>query len=709
MKNYVTLAEAASFLCVSKATLRNWDRAGKLQAIRHPINRYRVYALADLQGIHAKLPLLASELDNNIITEERLDIRSTKRLIARLHNIQRDENSSSNIIERFDELTKLLFLKIWLDQNEPEANTLTQQSDETDSDYVARIKKLYQRISIHNPAIVPQSFAQIKSSDAAMQECAKKLSMVSFRGVDFDVKGIAYEEVIKRTFDKSEHQQFFTPPSIIKFMIEFLKEDIHGDICDPASGTGGFLVEIARSGLSYKSLTALEIDERLSWVSGINLFTHGGKNIGTVCLKNGGTLGREAEKFFGRFDTIITNPPFGSDFSEPDSLSRYILGADKTSRRRGILFLERCYYLLKERGSLGIILDEGVLNLPSALDVREFILDHFSVLGIVSLPDTAFMPYATVNASILFLKKREKSNSRHLTFFAKPENVGRKGNGDEDYIYTESGAAKLNSDFPQILALYKASKNGEDIPVSNLAYIADVHDNLKKDENGKRLDFRYHHPSRIKSQELLAKSRHRLYSLSDLCKEINFTVIPSGELQDSMILYTGLAHIESETGIARQVPTPANSLKSAVKRYEAGQIVFAKMRPNLRKVALMDFQDGGYVSPECIVLEVRTDSTGHPLIDPMLLSVFLRSELVYGQIMHLIVGIGRPRLSTKDLRQVRIPVADAYQQAKARMQFEANLQASRKIRSNASALLKQAADLEKSAVEDLTMSFIAGD
>src|SRR2546423_15369880 len=43
MPSLVTLAEAASYLGVSKATLRNWDREGKLKAHRHPLNRYRVY------------------------------------------------------------------------------------------------------------------------------------------------------------------------------------------------------------------------------------------------------------------------------------------------------------------------------------------------------------------------------------------------------------------------------------------------------------------------------------------------------------------------------------------------------------------------------------------------------------------------------------------------------------------------------------------
>lgn len=47
----LTIGEAASALGVSAATLRNWDRAGKLKAQRHPINGYRLYRVEDIQRL----------------------------------------------------------------------------------------------------------------------------------------------------------------------------------------------------------------------------------------------------------------------------------------------------------------------------------------------------------------------------------------------------------------------------------------------------------------------------------------------------------------------------------------------------------------------------------------------------------------------------------------------------------------------------------
>ncbi len=51
LNDYLTIQEAATLLGVSAPTLRNWDRQGKLRAIRHPINGYRLYKRADLERL----------------------------------------------------------------------------------------------------------------------------------------------------------------------------------------------------------------------------------------------------------------------------------------------------------------------------------------------------------------------------------------------------------------------------------------------------------------------------------------------------------------------------------------------------------------------------------------------------------------------------------------------------------------------------------
>ncbi|WP_194726926.1 MerR family transcriptional regulator [Noviherbaspirillum malthae] len=49
--DFLTVSQAAALLGVSAATLRNWDKSGKLQPLRHPMNGYRLYARADLEAL----------------------------------------------------------------------------------------------------------------------------------------------------------------------------------------------------------------------------------------------------------------------------------------------------------------------------------------------------------------------------------------------------------------------------------------------------------------------------------------------------------------------------------------------------------------------------------------------------------------------------------------------------------------------------------
>ena len=51
MNNFLSVSEAASFLGVSASTIRNWDRTGKLKAVRHPMNNYRLYDRRQLQDL----------------------------------------------------------------------------------------------------------------------------------------------------------------------------------------------------------------------------------------------------------------------------------------------------------------------------------------------------------------------------------------------------------------------------------------------------------------------------------------------------------------------------------------------------------------------------------------------------------------------------------------------------------------------------------
>lgn len=696
MGNKITLMEASSYLGVSKATLRNWDRDGKLKATRNPINGYRQYDIDDLVALKEQMDNDIEYPNYNKDKTTGLDIKVVKRIITKLHNIIRDSDANSNIINRFDEISKLLFVKLYVDKATD--SIFIHQPFENDVEYKHRIQQLY-NTAIHQTRIsISDEFMSINLSESAVSKCGQELSKLDLSSVGCDLKGIAYEDTIKGTFDKNDNQQYFTPYQIVEFMVQIVLPFIKGCVCDPACGTGGFLNKVSDL-CPETSLIGLEVDERLAWVANLNLLIHDHTDFSISCLSNGGSLGRKCEDFFDTANVIVTNPPFGSDYDDEFILSNFILGKEHTSRRRGILFIEQSWNLLKENGVVAIVIDQGVLNASSTIDVREYILSHFEILAIIDLPESAFLPYANVSTSILIMKKVINPPQKYNTvFFAKAHNVGRKSNGDDDIIYYDDGRTEINSDLPKILKQWEKYRSGIN-ELTNDCFVADVTTDLKKD-NTLRLDYIYHHPFREKSRELLKKCPYKLMTLSELCIERNESYIPSSDEEATTILFTGLANIESYSGNAIQVTTPAASIKSAVKRYEPNDIVFSKMRPSLRKAAVMHFSDGGYVSSECTVFTIRSTDDGEPIISPDLLSALIRSDMVYGQIMSCITGIGRPRIGNKDLRKIKIPVPPKELQDKALISLNATLTTALQLKEKATTLLAEADELNHIALNN---------
>ena len=290
------------------------------------------------------------------------------------------------------------------------------------------------------------------------------------------------------------------------------------------------------------------------------------------------------------------------------------------------------------------------------------------------------------------------------TFFARAENVGRKPNGDDDIQYSRDGQPRLNSDLPAILEAWCKGCRGERGGFED-AYVADVRANLAEAPDGKRLDYQFHHPSRREVQRRIKSCAYPLVPLHNLCSERTQSVVPSQELAGTTILYTGLAQIEAHTGRAVQEPTPADSLKSQVRPHEPGDILFARMRPNLRKVVLVEFPEPGYTSPECAVLVPKLDAANQPIVDPLVLGVLLRSDFIYGQIVHLVAGIGRPRINPKELRDVLVPVPPAAEQAAIRAAYLSSSDEVSRLEEAAAAAQRRAKEVLAEAVASVAEAF----
>ena len=414
-------------------------------------------------------------------------------LLHQCHNVIRNREKKDPAAA-FDEIAKVLFIKVYV-----ERQLLTRRNKEN----LFTVAVLKQQIADNPLDTLFQDTKRAYSADkifedderinlkpATGEEIVRKLEKYNLSDTSEDVKGVAFERFLGRTF-RGEIGQFFTPRSIVEFMVHMVDPQEEEIICDPASGSGGFLIrafEIVREKiladadrgyneykteietdesmseekkakslkdkfesiqttiapsnnmsrlwkLSNRCIYGTDANDRMARTSKMNMIMHGDGHGGVH--HHDGFLNVNGI-FEGRFDIILTNPPFGAnlepsdkvlevDITVPSSVEkRYteeygelyqeaqarVKGAlnqsiaklfdlPKKTVRKGktvygkikteILFIERCLDLLKPGGRLGIVLPEGIFNNPSLAYVREFTENRSFLRAVVSLPQETFI------------------------------------------------------------------------------------------------------------------------------------------------------------------------------------------------------------------------------------------------------------------------------------------------------------------------------
>ena len=333
----------------------------------------------------------------------------------------------------FNELSKILFVKI---RDEKQARRDGAPYDfqiktyERPESVANRIKGLYQEAKAQDPQVFTED---IRVDDNRLFSVVNHLQGINLNATELDVKGVAFERFLGSYF-KGDMGQYFTPRELVEFIVKMAAPHHEEHVLDPACGSGGFLLramdhilkqasEFFTEGtpehythwhdFAEKRLFGIEVNDSIARVAKMNMIIHddGHSNvIGNDALINFDILYNQHRDFKKEaFDLILTNPPFGAVVKKEESpyLDDYNLSKGKASQKTEILFLERCFDFLKWRtGKLAIIIPDGILNNSSLQYVRDYIEQHFQILAIVSLPQTAFSHYgAGVKPSILFLRK----------------------------------------------------------------------------------------------------------------------------------------------------------------------------------------------------------------------------------------------------------------------------------------------------------------
>lgn len=429
-----------------------------------------------------------------------------RNLLFRCHTILRDVHKMEPG-KAFDVMSKILFIKMYIERTGSWGTFTTaflrsREATRLPTDKPVHIQLFEQTKKHYETDELFSSEDNLNEiSDATFHRIVQELEKFNLSATGDDVKGIAFEKFLGDTF-RGNLGQFFTPRTVVDFMVDLLDPEEGHLICDPCSGSGGFLIrafehvrlkiergiagrkEAARAAiesgktpdaekdaaiaaafakenldldperegsrirrLSHDYIYGTDAEPRAARTAKMNMIMHGDGH-GGIHFHDG--LLDINGIFEGRFDLVLTNPPFGSNVGDdqhvgateqtrvPDSkefrdrcaarygqvwervharcladakaskrvLDLFEIGRDKANRATEVLFVERCLRLLKPGGRMGIVLPDGNLNNPSLAWLRRWAEGHARILAVVSLPEETFKSAdASVKASLLFLSK----------------------------------------------------------------------------------------------------------------------------------------------------------------------------------------------------------------------------------------------------------------------------------------------------------------
>jgi len=234
-----------------------------------------------------------------------------------------------------------------------------------------------------------------------------------------DVFGEIYEYFLGK-FALKEGQrggQFFTPESLVKLIVEVL-EPTHGRIYDPACGAGGMFIQSAsflrkqgKDPSAELSFYGQEIIADTIKLCKMNLAVHGlfGQEI-----KQGNAYYEDVHDSLGRFDFVMSNPPFNVDGVDKEKIKRdkrFSYGIPKTDNAN-YLWIQMFLNALNESGRCGFVMANSAVDIgQSELELRKKIIEDKIVDVIISI-GTNFFHNATLPCTLWFFDKGKKGTER---------------------------------------------------------------------------------------------------------------------------------------------------------------------------------------------------------------------------------------------------------------------------------------------------------
>ncbi len=378
----------------------------------------------------------------------------------------------------FWEVAKIIFIKMW-DEHKArknwEAYEFQRKRNESIEKLASRIHAIYNEAKERDKHVFAED---IKLNDKELAVVVEHLQRLSLTKTELDVKGEAFQKFLW-SFFKWDFWSYFTPSLVSKFCIDLFWEDIqnHDKVLDPACWSWWFLLKTLdlvrqkadeyykkdspehyryRHDFAVNNLFWIEISEDTARIAKMNMILHEDWHTNVIWhdaldkIEKMQVLNLWFKKEW--FDYIFTNPPFWADVKAilKDYLWDYELAKTwnklKPSQKTEILFIERCWQFLKTEWKMVVVLPDWILTNSSLKPIREWILNKFKVLWVISLPQDAFRYYwAWVKSSILVLQKWwNKKEVDYKIFMATAEK-----------IWINSTGRKCENELPEIVKQFR--------------------------------------------------------------------------------------------------------------------------------------------------------------------------------------------------------------------------------------------------------------
>jgi len=275
---------------------------------------------------------------------------------------------------------------------------------------------------------------------------------------DRDTKGDLYEYLLSKIASAGKNGQFRTPRHIIKMMVDMVQPTKEDTICDPSSGTAGFLVTAGeymrdnyedwfldkdfRDHFNDGMFTGIEFDSTMLRIGAMNLQLHG--------IENPSLIGKDALSesngdIRNQFSLILANPPFKGSL-DYDSVEGSILKTVKTKKTE-LLFLGLMLRMLKTGGRAAVIIPDGVLfgSSNAHKQIREEIIANHKLECVISMPSGVFKPYAGVSTAVIIFTKTGAGGTDNVWFYDMQA---------DGYSLDDKRSEVKENDIPDILARY---------------------------------------------------------------------------------------------------------------------------------------------------------------------------------------------------------------------------------------------------------------